>query len=88
MPCQLLAPRQTSTYVQAEGYRVAYGRASVYHDRNIHDPVRDMKQDYLGHENNLAIVQELPKNADALCAYLAGRAICAFEIYKRRFVHA
>jgi hypothetical protein len=75
-------------YVQAKGYRVAYGKASVYQDRNIHDPVRDMKQEYLGYENNLAIVHELPKNADALLAYLPGRAACAFEIYKRHFLHA
>ena len=75
-------------YVQAKGYRVVYGKASVYQDRNIHDPVRDMKQEYLGYENNLAIVQELPENVDALLAYLPGRAACAFEIYKRHFVHA
>jgi hypothetical protein len=75
-------------YVQAMGYRVAYGQASVYQDRNIHDPVHDMKQEYLGYENNLAIVQELPKNADALLAYLPRRAASAFEIYKRHFVRA
>jgi hypothetical protein len=45
-----------------------------------------MKQEYLGYENNLAIVQELPKNLDALLAYLPRRATCAFEIYKRHFV--
>ena len=28
-------------------------KASVFQDRNVHDPVRDMKQEYLGYENNL-----------------------------------
>ena len=75
-------------YVQAMGYRVVYGEASVYQDRNVHDPVQDMKQEYLGYENNLTIVQELPQNVDALLAYLPARATSAFEIYKRHFVCA
>ena len=75
-------------YAQAMGYRVVYGEASVYQDRNVHDPVRDMKQEYLGYENNLTIVQELPNNAGALLAYLPARATHAFEIYKRHFVCA
>jgi hypothetical protein len=75
-------------YVQARGYRVVYGKASVYQDRNTHDLVRDMKQEYLGYENNLAIVQHLPKNIDTLLGYLPGGASTALEIYKRHFVHA
>ena len=75
-------------YVQAKGYRVVYGKASVYQDRNLHDVVRDMKQEYLGYENNLAIVQDLAKNAESLLAYLPGRAAWAFELYKRHFEHA
>jgi hypothetical protein len=75
-------------YVQAKGYRVVYGKASVFQDRNVHDLIRDMKQEYLGYENNMAIVQELPKNPESLLAYLPGRAAWAFEIYKRHFKHA
>jgi hypothetical protein len=70
------------------GYRVVYGEASVYQDRNVHDPVQDMKQEYLGYENNLTIVQELPQNVDALLAYLPACATRAFEIYKRHFAFA
>jgi hypothetical protein len=70
------------------GYRVVYGKASVYQDRNIHDAAHDMKQEYLGYENNLAIVQELPNNVNALLAYLPDHAVSAFEIYKRHFVGA
>jgi hypothetical protein len=72
-------------YVQAKGYRVVYGEPSVYQDRNVHDPVQDMKQEYLGYENNLTIVQELPRNVNALLAYLPARATRAFEIYQRHF---
>jgi hypothetical protein len=75
-------------YVQAMGYRVVYGEASVYQDRNVHDPVQDMKQEYLGYENNLKIVQELSQNVDAQLAYLPARATRAFEIYRRHFAIA
>ncbi|HUC60562.1 MAG TPA: hypothetical protein VMF53_01255 [Alphaproteobacteria bacterium] len=72
-------------YVEAKGYRVAYGKASVFQDRNVHNLVRDMQQEYLGYENNLAIVEALPKDADALLAYLPGRSVWALELYKRHF---
>src|SRR5262249_42656412 len=75
-------------YVQAKGYRVAYGKASVYQDRNPHDPMCDMKQEYLAYENNLAIVQELSTNADSLRAYLPSRTVCALEIYNGYFARA
>jgi hypothetical protein len=75
-------------YVQAKDYRVVYGKASVFQDRNVHDLTRDMRQEYLGYENNMNIVQELPKNPESLLAYLPGRAAWAFELYKRHFKHA
>lgn len=75
-------------YVQAKDYRVVYGKASVFQDRNVHDLTRDMRQEYLGYENNMSIVQELPKNPESLLAYLPGRAAWAFELYKRHFKHA
>ena len=75
-------------YVQAKGCRVVYGKASVFQDRNVDDPVREMRQEYLGYENNLAIVEELPKDPESLLAYLPGRAAWAFQLYKRHFQHA
>jgi hypothetical protein len=75
-------------YVQAKDYRVVYGKASVFQDRNVHDLTRDMRQEYLGYENNMSIVQGLPKNPESLLAYLPGRAAWAFELYKRHFKHA
>ncbi|HTV31146.1 MAG TPA: hypothetical protein VMF32_25655 [Xanthobacteraceae bacterium] len=77
-----------SYYVQAKGYRVIYGKPSVYQDRNVHDLIRDMKQEYIGYENNLAIVTDLAKNPESLLAYLPGRAAWAFELYRRHFGNA
>jgi hypothetical protein len=77
-----------SYYVQAKGFRVVYNKASVYQKRNVHDLVRDMKQEYIGYENNLQIVESLPKDPSSILAYLPGRSIWAFELYRRHFQHA
>jgi hypothetical protein len=74
-----------SYYVQAKGARVVYSKPSVYQQRNSHDLVRDMRQEYLGYEHNLAIVQALPKDPEALFNFLPGDAIRAFELYRKHF---
>jgi hypothetical protein len=72
-------------YVQAKGRQVVFGAPSVFQLRNEHDPVRDMRAEYLGYENNLNLVREVAADPDALLAYLPGRAIRAFELYRRHF---
>ena len=75
-------------YLQAKGFRVVYGRPSVYQRRNVHDLVRDMRQEYLGYENNLQLVADLAKDPEALLAYLPGRSAWAFQLYRKHFHHA
>lgn len=74
-----------SYYIQAKGFRTVWNRASVYQDRNIHDLVRDMKQEYVGYENNLKLVQDIVKDPESILSYLPGRSIWAFELYRRHF---
>jgi hypothetical protein len=75
-----------SYYVQAKNKsKVVFGKASVYQERNPHDLVKDMKQEYIGYENNLKIVQELPLDADAILKYLPERSVLAFNLYKKHF---
>jgi len=75
-------------YVQAKGCRAVWGRSSVYQRRNVHDLVRDMRQEYLGYENNLRLVQDLARDPESILAYLPGRAAWAFELYRRHFSRA
>lgn len=75
-------------YVQAKGFRVVFNKASVYQERNPHDLTRDMRQEYLGYENNLNLVQDLAKDAESLQSYLPGRSIWAFQLYRRHFNRA
>ena len=72
-------------YLQAKGWQVVWNKASVYQQRNIHDLVRDMTQEYLGYENNLKLVQDLALDADSILAYLPGRSAWAFQLYRKHF---
>jgi hypothetical protein len=72
-------------HVQAKGAQVVFGKPSVYQQRNVQDPIRDMRQEYLGYEQNLAIVQALPNNTDALFGFLPPEAVRAFELYRKHF---
>lgn len=72
-------------YVQARGRRVVFGRPSVFQARNPHDMIRDMRQEYLGYENNLSLIQDLATDPEAILAYLPGRAIRAWQLFRRHF---
>ncbi len=72
-------------YLQAKGYRVVWAKASVYQQRNVHDPVRDMRMEYCGYENNLRLVQDLARDPASIVAYVPGKSAWAFELYRRHF---
>ena len=64
---------------------VVFGKPSVYQERNSHDPVRDIKQKYIGYEKNLTVVRELPHDANAIMKYLPEKSITAFKLYQKHF---
>lgn len=74
-------------YIQARGYSVVFNKASVYQERNPHDLVRDMRAEYMGYEHNLSLVKDLVRDPQSLWAYLPGRSLWAFELYRRHFNH-
>jgi hypothetical protein len=74
-------------YLQARGFRVAWNAPSVYQQRNVHDLVKDMKQEYIGYENNLRLVQDLARDSESILNYLPERSRQAFALYKRHFNH-
>lgn len=74
-----------SYYVQALGYQVAYNRASVYQARNEHDLIRDMRDEYIGYENNLKLLMDLANNPESFLAHVPHRTAWAFELYRRHF---
>jgi len=74
-----------SYYVEAKGYKVVYNKASVYQERNPHNYLKDMKNEYLGYEHNLDIVTRLPDDPDRIIGYLPGQSADAFRLYKKHF---
>ncbi len=68
-----------SYYAQTRGHRVVYGKPSVYQKRNEHDLIADMKAEYLGYENNLAIVN------GGYIGPMPSPAIDACSLYQRHF---
>lgn len=77
-----------SYYVEAKGYIVVYGKPSVYQARNEHDLVKDMKQEYLGYENNLNLVRDLAVAPEKIVNYLPEQSVRAFNLYRRHFKDA
>jgi len=74
-----------SYYVQAKGATVVFAAPSVVQERNEHDLVADMKREYLGYENNLALLEAMRDDPDALFAYLPKQAVAAFLRYRAHF---
>lgn len=72
-----------SYYVEAKGFNVLYNKPSVYQQRNIHDLTKDMKNEYIGYENNLSLIRELKKNPDNIKKYLPNKSWMAFKLYQQ-----
>lgn len=72
-------------YVQARGRCVVFNKPSVTQLRNAHDLVADMRQEYLGYENNLRLVTDVAGDPEAIRAYLPERAIQSWQLFRRHF---
>lgn len=69
-------------YVLAKGYKVIYNKPTVYQERNTHNLIEDMKKEYIGYENNLALIKDLYENPENISKYLPKRSIEAWNIYR------
>ncbi len=74
-----------SYHVQSLGYRVVYGRPSVYQDRNKHDLTLDMKDELIGYEKNIDIVSAINRGTYRKEDFWPERALRACEAYQEYF---
>ena len=74
-----------SYYAQACGAKVVFGKPSVDQQRNQHDLVTDMRQEYLGYERNLALVEALQRDSEAIFDFIPPESSRAFDLYRRHF---
>jgi glycosyltransferase involved in cell wall biosynthesis len=72
-------------YAQAKGWKVVYNRASVYQQRNVHDLIGDLRNEYIGYENNLKLVQALTQDAESITDFLPNRTAQALQLYRKHF---
>ena len=75
-------------YAQAKGHRPIYGKPSVIQERNVHDLVGDMRQEYIGYENNLKLIRDLSVDAERIYWYLPPEAARTIHLYRRHFPDA
>lgn len=74
-----------SYYIQSLGARVVYGEASVYQKRNEHNLITDMKNEYLGYEHNLELVEAVSLNPESIFRFLPEGSKRLFELYRKHF---
>jgi hypothetical protein len=74
-----------SYYVQSKGYKVVYNKPSVFQRRNQHDLIADLKEEYIGYENNLRLINSLAMNPESIFSFLPQQAAKAFNLYRRHF---
>ncbi len=74
-----------SFYVQARGFQAVYNRASVYQPHKERDLLRELRQEYVGYENNLVLAQALRQDPEDMVKFLPERSALAWQLYRRHF---
>lgn len=75
-----------SYYLQLKtGAKVVYNKPSVFQDRNEHNLIEDMKNEYIGYERTLALIEAMIKNPESINNFIPARAQEAFRLYRSCF---
>ena len=72
-----------SFYVTSKKYRVLYNEPTVYQKRNVHNLIKDFKDEYIGYVNSLKLVESLYKNSENIYNFLPKKSSLAFEEWKK-----
>ena len=74
-----------SYFVESMGFKVIYNLPTVYQERNEHNLIKDMKNEYLGYENNLSLLEDLKIKSSHINKYLPEKSQQAFRLFKSFF---
>jgi len=69
--------------VTAKKYKVIYGEPTVYQLRNVHNLIKDFKDEYIGYTNSLKLVEDLYKNPENIYKFLPKKSATAFDEWKK-----
>lgn len=72
-----------SFYVTSKKYRVLYNEPTVYQQRNVHNLIKDFKDEYIGYVNSLKLVESLYKNSENIYNFLPKKSSSAFDEWKK-----
>ncbi len=72
-----------SFYVTSKKYRVLYNEPTVYQQRNVHNLIKDFKDEYVGYVNSLKLVESLYKNSENIYNFLPKKSSSAFDEWKK-----
>ena len=72
-----------SFYVTSKKYRVLYNEPTVYQQRNVHNLIKDFKDEYIGYVNSLKLVERLYKNPENIYNFLPKKSSLAFDEWKK-----
>ena len=72
-----------SFYVTSKKYSVLYNEPTVYQQRNVHNLIKDFKDEYIGYVNSLKLVESLYKNSENIYHFLPKKSALAFDEWKK-----
>ena len=72
-----------SFYVTSKKYKVIYNEPTVYQERNIHNLIKDFKDEYIGYVNSLNLVNSLYKNSENIYNFLPKKSSLAFDEWRK-----
>ncbi len=72
-----------SFYVLSKGYKAVYNEPTVYQDRNVHNLIKDFKNEIIGYVNSSSLVEDLSKNPNNIYKYLPKKSLQAFIEWKK-----
>ena len=70
-------------YVTSKKYVVVYGKPTVYQKRNVHNYLTDFKNETVGYNNNLKLIEDLYKNPENIYNYLPINSAKAFDEWRK-----
>lgn len=72
-----------SFYVTSKKYKVVYNESTVYQSRNVHNLIKDFKDETIGYVNSLKLIEELYKNSENIYNFLPKSSARAFDEWKK-----
>ena len=74
-----------SYHLQSLGFNVVYCKSSVYQKRNAHNVIVDMKDEIVGYQKNIRIVEAINKSIYKKELFWPERTCKAYEVYRSCF---